>query len=185
MSTLKHAKDKRWSAAGSNIDPGRKSSRRLHTAQFILSVDHHPFFGETTVTFESYHPTVAASRDAQFGHVAPEMPTPLVNLAVDRLPQAGQNENPVVASMLLARMNGEKSEAASAGEGFVQPAADKRNFEDALKTEFPEKYKMLKDNAENLRLELCLPANASLEQIAKQLYKLRQGEISRYSCRQA
>ncbi len=82
-------------------------------------------------------------------------------------------------------MNGEQSSAGSSVDAFVQLAADKRNFEEAFKTEFPEKYKMLKDNAKNLRLELCLPPSASLEQIAEQLYKLRQGQISRYSCRQA
>ncbi|MBA3994375.1 MAG: hypothetical protein C0469_12675 [Cyanobacteria bacterium DS2.3.42] len=135
--------------------------------------------------FESYRPTAAVSHDVQFGQAPQETLTPLVNLAVDRLPQAGAPDNPVVASMLLARMNGEQSSEGRSSDGFVQLAADKRNFEDALRTEFPEKYKMLKDNAKNLRLELCLPPNASLEQIAQQLYKLRQGQISRYSCRQA
>ncbi|MGC5183957.1 hypothetical protein ACPXBI_28295, partial [Escherichia coli] len=63
--------------------------------------------------------------------------------------------------------------------------SDRRNFEEALRTEFPDKYKLLKDNAKNLRLELCLPPDASLEQIAEKLYKLKNSEISRYDCRQA
>jgi hypothetical protein len=148
-------------------------------------VDNHPFQGETTVPFESYRPTAAASHDVQFEQAPQETHTPMVNLAVDRLPQAGASDNPVVASMLLARMNGEQRAEVSSSDGFVQLTADKRNFEDAFRSEFPEKYKMLKENAKNLRLELCLPPSASLEQIAEQLYKLRQGQLSRYSCRQA
>lgn len=109
----------------------------------------------------------------------------MVNLAVDRVPQSGQNNDPIVASMLLAGMNGEQGFNENSGQEFVKLAADKRTFESALKTEFPEKYKLLKDNAKNLRLELCLPADASLEQIAERLYKLRTGQIGRYSCRQA
>lgn len=116
------------------------------------------------------------------------MPSPLVNLAVDQVPQTGQNDDPIVASMLLSSMkslNGEQGFLGNTGQEYVQLAQDKSTFEDALNTKFPEKYKMLKDNAENLRLELCLPADASLEQIAEQLLKLRAGEISRYSCRKA
>lgn len=137
------------------------------------------------MTFHSYRPDAAVPSDAQYGQAAPEIPSPLVNLAVDRVPPSGQSNDPVVASMLLAGMNGEKGFGGYAGEASVTLAADKRTFEDALRTEFPEKYKMLKDNAKNLRLELCLPANASLEQIAERLYKLRKGELSRYFCRQA
>ncbi len=137
------------------------------------------------MAIHSYRPNEAALSDAQFGQMPQEVQMPLVNLAVEKVPQANQADNAIVAGMVLAGMNGEKGASETVGADFVQLAARRRNFEDALKTEFPEKYKMLKDNAKNLRLELCLPQDASLEQIAERLYKLRKGEISRYICRQA
>jgi len=131
--------------------------------------------------FHSSRPTETAPPDGQFAPAHHEAIQPLVNLAVDRLPSVEDNTDFAVASMVLAGMNGEKSTR----DAQVFLAADKRSFEDALKKNFPEKYKLLKDNAKILRLELCLPANSSLEQIAERLYKLKQGEIGRYSCRQA
>lgn len=129
--------------------------------------------------FHSHRPAEAANHDAQIGQMPQELPTPLVNLAVDQVPSFQKNDS-FIAGMLLAGMNGE------AGVGEPMRVADeRRNFEDALRTDFPEKYKLLKDNANNLRLELCLPQDASLEQIAERLYKLRKGEWSRFSCRQA
>lgn len=111
-----------------------------------------------------------------------EAPTPLVNLAVEQIPATNKANDFAVASALLTGMRAETSD--NQGSAF-QRAKDAKEFEEALRKEFPEKYKMLKDNAKNLRLEFCLPEDASLAQIAEKMYKLRQGEISRYSCRGA
>ena len=135
--------------------------------------------------FHSNRPLEAANIDAQYGQITQEAPAPLVNLAVESIPPSRRDNDPIVASMLLAGITGDKDSGGFAGEEFLTLAADKRTFESALKTEFPEKYKLLKDNAKNLRLEMCLPKDASLEQIAEKLYKLRSGQISRYSCRGA
>jgi hypothetical protein len=152
----------------------------------ILNLDKYLDSGDATVTFQSSRPIDMDNSDAQFGQGAPEIKQSLVDLSVDQLPTVGNEKNFVVAGMLLNRLN---TNAAELGDNSDQSpfllAAQKNSFEDRLKTEFPDKYKQLKDNAKNLRLELCLPDNASLEKIAKQLYRLRQGEISRYSCRGA
>ena len=143
---------------------------------------HYPFSGEKNLSFHSYRPAEAANLDSQFGQTPPEMPRPLVNLAVETLPTQSANEA-AISGMLLAGMNDGKFAGGSSD--TLTLASDRRNFEEALRTEFPDKYKLLKDNAKNLRLELCLPPDASLEQIAEKLYKLKNSEISRYDCRQA
>lgn len=107
--------------------------------------------------------------------------TPLVNLAVEQLPTPNYAKDYSVASMILHDMD-KPNLIPVADKGQGTSSTD--DFADFM-SNFPEKYQMLKDNAKMLRLELCLPENATLEQIGEKLNKLRQGQISPFSCRKA
>lgn len=134
------------------------------------------------MSFHSYRQTEAANFELQSGQVTAELSSPSANLYLESLPVPPANDA-VISSMLLSRMN--EGRLPESDKLPLRLASDSKTFEDALSTEFPDKYKILKDNAESLRLELCLPPDASLEQIAQKLYKLKRGEIGRYDCRQA
>lgn len=134
------------------------------------------------MSFHSYRQSDAANFELQSDQVPAELTHPLVNLHHESLPDQPANQS-AIPSMLLSRLN--EGRLPASDNLPLQLASDGKSFEDALSKEFPDKYKILKDNAKNLRLELCLPPDASLEQIAQKLYKLKRGEIGRYDCRQA